>query len=137
MKPAEQRLQRYLERQLELLASYGELQGKIEESVRAGQADLLAVQAELARRLAAECAELERAVRPLAAQAGADRPRELEARLAAGREAALESSRRARASLASALQELATRIRELAARPRTPPSPFARIGRPVLVDISS
>jgi hypothetical protein len=136
MNPGE-RLRRYLERQLELLASYGALQGKIEESVREGQADLLAVQAELARRLAAECAELERAARPLAELAGGDRPRELEARLAAGREAALESSRRARASLAGALQELAARIRELASRPRTAPSPFASIGRPVLVDIRS
>ena len=136
MNPGE-RLQRYRERQLELLASYGELQGKIEESVRAGQADLLAVQAGEARRLAAECAELERAARPLAARAGLDRLSELEARLAAGRQSALEAGRRSQVLLASALQELAARIRELQARPRTPPSPFTRIGRPVLVDLRS
>jgi len=136
MNPGE-RLQRYRERQLDLLAAYGELQGKIEESVRAGQADLLAVQAGEARRLAAECAELERAARPLAARAGGDLPGELEGRLAAGREAALEAGRRARTSLAASLRELAARIRELQARPHTPASPFARIGRPVLVDISS
>jgi hypothetical protein len=136
MNPGE-RLQRYRERQLELLAAYGELQEKIEQSVRAGQADLLAVQAGEARRLAAECAELERAARPLAARAGGDRPGELEARLAVGREAALEAGRRARTLLAASLRELAARIRELQARPRTPASPFARIGRPVLVDISS
>jgi hypothetical protein len=136
MSPAE-RLRRYLERQLELLASYGELQKKIEESARAGQADLLAVQAGEARRLAAECAELERAARPLAARAGGGSLSDLEARLAAGRESALEAGRRSRAALSDSLRELAARIRELQARPRTPPSPFTRIGRPMLVDLRS
>ncbi len=132
MTPAE-RLRRYRERQLELLVGYGELQKKIEESARAGQADLLAAQASEARRLADECAQLERAARQLA-RAGGDG---LEARLEAGREAALEAGRRSQASLAGALQELAARIRELAARPRTPPSPFTRIGQPSLVDLQS
>jgi hypothetical protein len=135
MTPAE-RLQRYLERQLELLASYGELQGKIEESVRAGRVDLLAVQALEARRLADECSELQRAARPLA-RAGGGGSSGLEARLAAGRESALAAGRRSRAALSDSLQELAARIRELQARPRTPPSPFTRIGRPVLVDLRS
>ena len=132
MSPGE-RLRRYLERQLELLASYAELQGKIEESVRSGQAEQLAVQAELARRLAAECQELERAARQLA-PAG---PQGLEERLAAGREAALQAVRRSKAALSGSLQELAARIRELAGRPRTPSSPFTRIGRPVMIDIQS
>jgi hypothetical protein len=138
-----QRLRRYRERQLELLASYGELQAKIEEAARAGQADLLALQAVEARRLAAECVELERAARPLAARAGAghaaegDRLRELEARLAAGRESALEASRRSQAALSDSLRELAARLRELQARPRTPPSPFARIGQPRMIDLES
>jgi hypothetical protein len=121
---AGERLRRYLERQLELLASYGELQGKIEQSVQAGQTDLLAAQALEARRLATECSELHRAARQLA-KAGGKVPRELEARLAA------------QAALSGALRELAARIRDLAARPRTPPSPFTRIGRPMLVDLRS
>jgi hypothetical protein len=133
---AGERLRRYLERQLELLASYGELQGKIAQSVQAGQTDLLAAQALEARRLATECSELHRAARQLA-KAGGKVPRELEARLAAGREAALAASRRAQAALSGALRELAARIRDLAARPRTPPSPFTRIGRPMLVDLRS
>ena len=132
MSPGE-RLRRYRERQLELLASYAELQEKIEESVRAGQAEQLAVQAELARRLAAECQELERAARQLA-PAG---PQGLEERLAAGREAALQAVRRSKAALSGSLQELAARIRELAGRPHTPSSPFTRIGRPVMIDIQS
>ena len=114
MSPGE-RLRRYLERQLELLASYAELQEKIEESVRAGQAEQLAVQAELARRLAGECQELERAAR----------------------QPALQAARRSQAALSGSLQELAARIRELAGRPRTPSSPFTRIGRPVMIDIQS
>ena len=134
---AAERLERYLERQLALLATYGELQGKIEESVRAGQADLLAVQAALARSLATEVADLQRAARPLAAFASADRLRELEARLAEKREAVLTANRGAQALLRGALGELTDRIRELAALPRTPLSPFARIGRPVLVDLHS
>ena len=135
MSPGE-RLRRYLERQLELLASYAELQEKIEESVRAGQAEQLAVQAELARRLAGECQELERAARQLA-PAGSRLPGELEARLAAGRKAALQAARRSQAALSGSLQELAARIRELAGRPHTPSSPFTRIGRPVMIDIQS
>jgi hypothetical protein len=135
MTPAE-RLRRYRQRQLELLAGYGELQGKIEQSARAGEADLLAAQAAEARRLADECAQLERAARELA-RAGARRPGELEVSLEAGREAALEAGRRSQASLAGALQELRARIQELAARPRTPPSPFSRIGQPSLIDLQS
>jgi hypothetical protein len=135
MNPGE-RLRRYLERQLELLASYTELQEKIEESVRTGQAERLAAQAELARRLAGECQELELAARHLAPP-GPRRPGELEARLAAGREAALEAARRSQSALSGSLQELAARIRELAGRPRTPSSPFTRIGRPVMIDIQS
>jgi HPt (histidine-containing phosphotransfer) domain-containing protein len=134
MTPTE-RLRRYRGRQLELLASYGELQGKIEESARAGQADLLAAQALEARRLADECAQLERAARQLPRAGG--QPEELEARLEAARQAALEAGRRCRVSLSGALQELAARIRELQARPRTPPSPFARIGQPVMIDLRS
>jgi len=136
MTPAE-RLQRYLERELELLVRYGELQGKIQQYVHAGQADLVAVQAGEARRLADECAELERTARPLAARAGGDRLRELEARLAAGRESALAAGRRSQAALSDSLGELAARIRELQGRPRTPSSPFTRIGRPMLVDLDS
>jgi hypothetical protein len=135
MRPAA-RLQRYRELQLALLQTYGELQLKIEESVREGQADLLAVQAAKARSLALEFAELERAARPLAAFAGQGL-QDLEARLAGEREAALRANRDARALLGGALQELAGRIRDLAARPRTPLSPFARIGQPTLVDIRS
>jgi DNA anti-recombination protein RmuC len=104
--------------------------------VRAGQADLLAAQAAEACRLAAECVQLESAARQLA-RAGGDSLRDLEARLAGTREAALESGRRSRASLSASLQELAARIRDLAARPRVPPSPFTRIGRPMLVDLRS
>jgi hypothetical protein len=135
MNPGE-RLRRYVERQLELLASYTELQEKIEESVRAGQAEQLAVQAELSRRLAAECQELERAARHLDP---ADRrpPGELEARLAAGRETALQAAGRSQAALSGSLRELSARIRELAGRPRTPSSPFTRIGHPVMIDIQS
>jgi hypothetical protein len=143
MTPAE-RLRLYRQRQLELLAGYGELQKKIEESARAGQAELLAAQALEARRLAAECTELERAIRQLAPAArhlagrtGGDRLGALEARLDAGRESALEAGRRSQAALSASLRELAARIRELQARPRTPPSPFTRIGRPVLVDLRS
>ncbi len=136
MTPAE-RLQRYLRRQLELLARYGELQGKIEQSARDGQAELVAAQAMEARRLASECAELERAARPLSSRAGGDRLRELEARLAAGRESALAAGRSSQAVLSDSLRELSARIRDLAARPRTPPSPFTRIGRPMLVDLRS
>jgi hypothetical protein len=141
-----QRLRRYRERQLELLASYGELQARIEEAARAGQADLLALQAVEARRLAAECLELELAARPLAGResgagggraAEGDRLRELEARLAAGRESALEASRRSQAALSDSLRELAACLRELQARPRTPPSPFARIGQPRMIDLES
>jgi hypothetical protein len=135
MTPAERR-RRYLERQLELLAAYGKLQHKIEQSVRAGQVDLLAAQAEESRRLADECLQLERALRQLA-RAGGERLAELEARLEAGRQAALEAGRSARASLSAGLRELADRIRELAARPHLPPSPFTRIGRPMLVDLRS
>jgi uncharacterized protein involved in exopolysaccharide biosynthesis len=135
MSPGE-RLRRYLERQLELLASYTELQEKIEQSVRAGQAEQLAVQAELSRRLAGECQELERAARHLD-PAGSRPPGELLARLAAGREAALQAARRSQAALSGSLQELSARIRELAGRPRTPSSPFTRIGRPVMIDIQS
>jgi hypothetical protein len=136
MRPDE-RLQRYLERQLALLAIYGELQGKIEESVRAGEADLLAVQAVRARELASELTALERAARPLAACADGTRLRELQALLAEKREAALRAGGRTREALADSLRELAGRIRDLAARPRTPLSPFSRIGRPTLVDIRS
>jgi hypothetical protein len=68
---------------------------------------------------------------------GPRRPGELEARLAAGREAALEAARRSQSALSGSLQELAARIRELAGRPRTPSSPFTRIGRPVMIDIQS
>ena len=150
MTPAE-RLRRYLERQLELLARYGELQGKIEQSARDGQAERVATQALEAQRLASECAELERAmrqlapairqlapaVRPPSALPGAGRPEELEARLAAGRQSALEAGRRSQAAVSAALGELGARLRELAARPRTPPSPYTRIGRPMLVDLRS
>ncbi len=136
MTPAE-RLRRYRERQLELLARYGELQAKIERSARDGQAELAAAQALEAGRLAAECAELERAAGPLSAQSGPDHPRELEERLEAGRQSALEAGRRSQAVVADSLRELAARIRDLAARPRTPPSPYTRIGRPMLVDLRS
>jgi hypothetical protein len=133
MSPGE-RLRRYLERQLELLASYTELQEKIEESVRAGQAEQLAVQAELSRRLAGECQELERAARHLdPAGPGPG----LEARLAAGREAALQAAGRSQAALSGSLRELSALIRELAGRPHTPSSPVTRIGRPVMIDIQS
>ncbi len=136
MTPVE-RQRRYLERELELLARYGELQGKIEQSARDGQAELVAAQATEARRLAAECAELARAARPLSSRTGGDRLRELEVSLAAGRESALAAGRRSQAVVSDALRELAARIRELQARPRTPPSPFTRIGRPMLVDLRS
>ena len=128
MSPAE-RLERYLERQLALLAAYGELQGKIEQSVRAAEADLLAVQAARLCGLASELVELERAARRLAAFSGRE-AREAGARLAAGQAQAVQANRRAQALLARRLEELAGRIRELAGRPRTPLSPFARIGQP-------
>jgi hypothetical protein len=135
MNPAE-RLEGYRERQLELLAAYGELQGKIEQSVRAERADLVAVQSGEALRLASELVELERAARHLAGFAGRE-SRQAGARLAAGRAQAVQASRRAQALLAASLEELAGRIRELAGRPRTPLSPFARIGQPALVDLHS
>ena len=135
MRPAA-RLRRYRELQLALLQNYGELQGKIEQSVRGGEADLLAVQAARARGLAQELTDLERAARPL--EPFADREvREVEARLAGEQDAALRANLAARSLLGGAMQELAGRIRELAARPRMPLSPFARIGRPTLVDIRS
>lgn len=134
---AGERLQRYLERQLELLERYGELQDKIEHSAREGQAELVAAQALEARRLTGECAEVERAVRSLSARVGGDRLRELEGRLAARRESALAAGRRSQAAVSDCLRELAARIRDLAARPRTPASPFTRIGRPMLVDLRS
>jgi hypothetical protein len=135
MSPAE-RLQRYRERQLELLACYAELQEKIEQAVRAGQAELVAAQAGEARRLAAELVALEGAARHLAAFDGQS-TRELAARVRAGQDRAVQAGRRARTLLAGALQELAAQIRELAGRPRIPLSPFARIGRPMLVDLQS
>jgi hypothetical protein len=134
-----QRLQHYLERQLELLAGYGELQGKIEESIRAGAADALAVQAGGVRALTAQLAELERAAQTLASGAAAGSPglRALRERLAAAREQVLQANRANRVLLGGAMEQLRGQLRELGARPRIPPSPVTRIGQPVLVDLQS
>jgi len=132
-----QRLQLYLQRQLELLASYGELQGKIGESIRSGAADALAAQTGALRALTAQIEELQRASLPLASAAAGAARRELEDRLAGARTAALEANRANRLLLGGAIEELRGQLRAMRARPRTAPSPFTRIGQPVLVDLDS
>ena len=132
-----QRLERYLRRQLDLLASYGELQGKIQGSIRAGAADALAAQAGAVRALTAQIAELQRACDALAPGAGDAGLEALEAALVGRREAALEANRANRALLGGAMEELRRQLQELRGRPRTAPSPFTKIGRPVLVDLHS
>jgi hypothetical protein len=137
MSPAP-RLRRYLERQkgaFEALSAILDRQG---DSIRRGEADLLAVQAAAERVAVEELAVLERSIRALRGAAGSGPALAgLEAAVEQARQSALERNRRNRELLGAALGELRRRIRELRGRPHTPSSPFTEIGRPTVVDLLS
>lgn len=135
---APERLTRYLQRMLAALHAYGELQGRISESIRTGADDALALQAGLDRSAAVELGQLDRAIAALrVGRRGGpaeEALRELERGIERERTAVLEANRRNRQQLSGALEELRARIQELKGAPRTASSPFSRIGRPTLVD---
>jgi hypothetical protein len=134
------RLARYLERLLSALRAYGELQGKIAESIRTGATDALALQADLDRGAAAEIDQLAHSILALRAPerggpaTAAAALQELQQRIERERAAALEANLRNRRQLSGALQELRAKIQELKGSPRPVPSPFSRIGEPTLID---
>jgi hypothetical protein len=134
----EPRLRRYLERQRVAFQALSAILDRQEDSIRSGQADLLAVQAEAERSAVEAIAALERSIRALrAASVVGLAPDALEMEVEQAREAVLRRNRRNRELLGESLEGLRRRILELRSRPRIPASPFADIGRSTVVDLLS